>query len=810
MKTKTPFAALLQCICFFSILQAVHGQTQLSGLISDAGKQPLTGATVLLLQSSDSTLVKGRLSEGDGSYRFEDIPSGNYLLKVMMLGFTNYQSASFSLDGNTGSKTLPTVTLSENASSLQEVQVVAKKPLYEQKIDRMVINVANSSINAGGNALQVLSRSPGVMVNKQSNQISMSGKNGVIIMINGKISRMPPDAILQMLESMNSDNIERIEMIHTPPASFDAEGNAGIINIVLKQSPDEGLNGSYSLNSGYGRNVKYGAGGNFNYRKKKLNLYGSADYKYDHTLQVFTNYRGIRRDGDFLETDGVSNRDPFIVNQNARLGADFQITPKTVIGVIGTYSDRYWNMTAVNDINYSTNGILDSRVRMPTREINRWTSETGNLNFSHQFSKDQTLTVDADYVWYKIHNPSNYDIHYQHADGSEYDDTKLRVSKETPIQIAVAKADYTQNLGKETQFETGVKFAKSLFDNDVKVDNQTQGEWVSNPDLTSHFKLSEDVAAAYATMSFKVNPKTDAKFGLRYEYTRTNLGSVEQPNVVDRKYGSWFPSVFLSRKLGENQQINLSYSRRIERPGFTQLAPFLIFYDPTTVQNGNPALQPAFVNAIRTDYHYKTWGLTVEYNEESPSIRDLPYVDVATNSQTIRPVNIGKTQTAYAMVNASLQPAKWWSMQNNVFIAWQRFSLDYEGQHLRVPTHFAGLNSTQSFTLPNKWSLELSGRLITANNSGIVVYKTNGAIDLGIQKDLGPKWGKLNFSITDILLSNIWTGVANQPALNLLVTTSYRETERVFMLTWTNKFGNKKLKDARQRQRGASEEMRRL
>jgi hypothetical protein len=798
------------CLLFCAYTQPSNAQNQLNGNVTEVSHQGLLGANVLLLNSLDSSLVKGQLSGDKGSFRFENLDAGTYFLRVTMLGFAEYMSPKIILEAKASEKNLAAIELLENSSQLNEVQIVAKKPFFEQKIDRMVINVAGSSVNAGGNALQVLQRSPGVLVNKQSNVISMAGKFGVLVMINGKISRMLPDAILAMLEGMNADNIERIELIHTPPSSFDADGNAGIINIVLKQSQDEGLNGGYSLNVGYGRKEKYGAGLNFNYRRKKLNFFGSGDHKFDRTKQVFTNYRGIRRASDFLETDGFSDRSPYTTNTNGRLGVDLQISPKTLFGVVGTYFNRYWNMYALNDIDYLTNKTLASRVQMSTHEINHWSSATGNLNFSHQFTKDKTLSADVDYVWYKIQNPSDYNIKDLMSNGNLDRKSQLRIRKENPIKIAVAKADYNQNMGKDVQFEAGAKITSSLFDNDVRVDRTFNSEWQTDTSLTSRFKLTESVVAAYSSLSFKGDAKTDFKLGLRYEFTNTNLGSVERPNVVDRQYGAFFPSIFVGRKISEVQQLNLSYSRRIGRPGFTQLAPYLIFYDPTTVQSGNPALQPAFVNAIRTDYRYKTVSVIAEYNQESPSIRDLPFVNVAENSQVIRPENIGKTHTAFVAVIFPLQIAKWWEMQNQFFVAYQLFDMQYEGSKIKLPTQFVGMNSTQSFHLPQKWSLELSGGMITANNSGLIKYKTNGILNIGIQKELGERWGKLSLNVADIFLTNNYFGTANQPDLNLLVRTSYQESERTFMLTWTNKFGNKRLKSARERERGASEELRRL
>ena len=806
MKTTTNKLTFAFPILFFLCAFSARGQTRITGSVSDTHGKPLPAASVLLLSSKDSTLVKGQLSGSDGAYAFSDIEAGQYLLGVNMLGFTNYLSAPFAIENGMSAKDLGATTLQEATEILGEVSVVARKPLFEQKIDRMVINVANSATNAGGTALEVLQRSPGVMVNRQSNSISLAGKAGVIIMINGKINRMPTDALVQLLGGMNADNIERIELIHTPPASFDAEGNAGIINIVLKKTADEGLNGGYSVNGGYGKREKYGAGVNFNYRKKKVNLFGNYDYRYTKNPQVFTNYRGIQENTGFLETESSSTRDPNLHTQNAQLGADFQVSSKTVVGVLGTFFDRYWDMYAVNDVKYSVNGEVDRRLQMITTEINHWNSWTGNVNLTHQFTKDKTLNVDADYVYYHIDNPSTYDI--RNTDPSL--NRQLRLFKDTPINIGVVKADYSQLFGSKVQFDAGVKGTSSRFDNDVLLEEKLLEDWTPDSDLTSHFKLMEDIGAAYSTFSVKLNDKMDAKIGLRYEYTRTNLGSVEQPNVVDRRYGSWFPSAYLSRKITENQSVNLSYSRRIFRPGFTQLAPYLIFYDPTTLEGGNPALQPAFSNSLKFDYRVKAWQFSLEYSREDESIRDIPVIDHVNNTQFNQPVNLGRAESLFASVFSQLHPAKWWDMQNNVMVIRQESDFAYEGKDLDVQTTFWGLNTNHSFTLPKSFLVEVSAYYYSPGLWGIYKWRANGSLTIGVQKKLGEKWGTLNFNVNDVFLSSNWYGSAYQPEVNLRIRNSYQQAERTFMLTWSNKFGNKKLRDQRRRATGAADEMRRL
>lgn len=810
MQAKTPraaLAALLLTLC----LSPIFAQNQIVGSVADAKNQPLPGASVLLLAAADSSLVKGQLTSGEGRFEFADVESGQFFLKVSMLGFADFLSEKFELGGGQSKKDFSKIELAEEATTVAEVEVVAKKPLFQQKIDRVVVNVASSAVNAGSNALQVLQRSPGVLVNRQGGGISIAGKFGIIILINGKVSRMPPEAIVQMLEGTNADNIERIEIIHTPPANFDADGNAGIINIVLKQTADAGLNGGYSLAAGYGKREKWAANGFFNFRRGKMNLFGSHDYQFDHNPQIFTNYRGIMRDGYFLETDGSSKRAPDLGTHNGRLGADFQVSKKTVVGVVGTFFDRNWDMDAQNTIDYRTDGVLDSRVLMPTHELNRWQSATANANFSHEFDKSKTLTADVDYVFYKIHNPSKYQIERRLPDETLTDRSELRVSKDNPISIRVGKVDYVQNFGEHTRLETGAKFAASRFDNDVRVENRLPDEaWQVDSALTSRFKLREDVSAAYATVSFKISKKTDAKIGLRYEHTLTNLGSEDQPNVVDRNYGSWFPTVYLARTISEKQSINLSYSRRIARPGFTQLAPYLIFYDPTTSQSGNPALQPAFVDAVRASWQIGGITVSSEYNFETSSISDVPLIDVATNTQVSRPENLGTRHNFFNFVAVPTPVKSWWQMRHTVYLVYQKFDFELEGTRGSIPSGFVALEHSQSFTLKKGWSADVSGFVVTENYFGLTKYRPFGNLSLGVRKHLGERWGDLSLNVNDLFLSNNFFGSVDQPELNLRVRNSFQQAERVFRISWSNKFGNRKLRDARQRERGAAEELRRL
>lgn len=811
MKAKALQTALGLLALLFSCLQTALSQTQITGTITDAAGQPLPAATVLLLNAADSSLVKGQIGAADGTYTFEQIAPGEYRLRMSMLGFSDHVSDIFSLKNQSGKKDLGTVILRESIAQLDAVSIIAKKPLFEQQIDRMVVNVANSVTSAGTTALEVLQRSPGITVNRQSNSISMNGKDGVVVMLNGKTSRMPVSAVVQMLDGMSSDNIERIELIHTPPANFDAEGNAGIIHIVLKKNADDGLNGSFSTNAGYGKKEKAGASLNFNWRQRKVNFFGDYSWSYNNNPQLFTNYRSVNSDGVVLETDTKSDRDPTRTHtQNARLGLDYHLNEKTVVGVLGGWMDRYWTMDAVNSVTLSENGATTGFIEIPNYELNHWQHGFGNVNLQHHFTKTQTLNVDVDYARYLNNNPSDYANRFFDPEHNLTDEQMLRVSKKTPIDIWVGKADYTWDIGKDMKLEAGAKAALSKFDNDIRVENLVQNVWTPDPKYTTDYALREEIAAAYTAFSMKIDAKTDVKAGLRYEYTQSNLGTPEQPDIVDRQYGNLFPSLFVSRKINDDNQVNLSYSRRIQRPDFTQMAPFVIFFDPNTFMTGNTALQPAITDAVNASFRFKSWQFSAQYSYENGPIAWLPKVNPETNQQLNIPENFDNAHTLSATISFPLHPTEWWEMQNNLTAQWQQTNAVLDGVPVQISQPNWNFNGSQTFRLPKKFTLEFSGYYYPKSLFGIIVSRPFGEFNIGVQKDLPNNHGNLRFSVSDVFFTANWSGTANQPDLNLKWDGLFGFTERVFRLTYSRSFGSNKVKAVRQRGTGSEEERRRV
>lgn len=780
--------AALAVIFMFSLMnEGLNAQSKISGTIADKDGTPIAGANVLLLKPVDSVLVIGTVTAANGNFGFDKIQHGHYLLSLSFTGYqTNYLSVNLSSQNSfkTG-----LIKLIPKEKELDQVTLISRKPLFEQKIDRMIINVKNSITSAGGTALEVLEKSPGVIVNHQSNSIALSGKEGVVIMINGKISRLPMDAIVQMLSGMYASNIDRIELITTPPANFDAEGNAGFINIVLITNPNDGFNGTYSLTMGYGNGYFPAGSVNFNYRKNKINLYGDFSFTWNNQKQIFSFSRQYTTQGINAENFTESDRMPKTGQYTPKLGLDIQLTPKTILGFqVGGYGSK-WLMDAENTLRTYKNGLADTIVRINNNELNQWKHYMGNINFSHTFKEGEVISADIDYLYYKDNNPNDYVNRYYDPNQVLLNEELTHSSKLTPLDFWVSKIDYTKKLSKKVNLESGVKLALSKFTNDVAVETLVQNTWEKDPSLTAKYKLKENIGAAYTSLSIEASDKTSMKLGLRYEYTTSNLGSMSQQNIVDRKYGRFFPSIFLTQKLDDKNSVAVSYSRRITRPTFRDMAPFVIFVDPYTFFSGNAGLQPAFSNIFKADYLFKNLILSVSFTREDNSIANFQPKISEDNKQLLASENLDNIKTVNISLSVPVTVTKWWNMQNNFQANWQQINAVFSKGPFRVEQKNYNFNTSQNFNLPGSYSIEVSGFYNSKALFGTYVAKPFGMANFGIQKKFKDNKSKLRFSVDDIFNSAVFRANTDIPSENIHTTAKLRFSYTTIKVTFTHNFG---------------------
>ena len=800
MKTLYITLPTVLLLLFFSF-QNTFAQHQLHGRITDAKGVALPGASVALT-TPDTTaqLVKGAVSDAEGNYALIDLPAGKYRLAVNLLSFEGYASEPFILKDEASERDLGTVVLAESATTLSEATATAKRPVFEQHIDRLVVNVANSITSAGATALEVLERSPGVVVNRQSNAISMLGKSGVVIMINGKVSRIPPETVIQMLSGMSSANIERIELIHTPPSNFDAEGNAGFINIVLRKNTDYGLNGNLALSAGYGRGEVGSADLNFNLRQQKTSLYGSYGYTRDGREQRIEEFRHTESAGVTTDLHTLSRRYPTDERHTARLGLDYDLSKKTVIGVLASGFDSRWVMDADNSAEIGVSNAPDTVLDIFNHEYHRYRHFAGNANVQHTFRPDESLNFDLDYLYFGDDNPNDYTNRYLDEQGQLLYKEQARSTKNTPLHIYVSQLDYKKKWNPWLNMESGVKAARSRFTNDVHVANFRQANWETDPTLTGKYHLEEDIAAAYTSFEIKMGAKTSAKAGLRYEHTRAHVQSATQSDLVDRDYGNFFPTLYLSRQLNATHALNFSYSRRITRPTFQDLAPFVIFLDPSTFFSGNVALQPAIAHAFKVDFTHKSALFSVAYTHEDSTIANFQSrVDVATNRETIASENLKNTKTLSALFSVPLHFAPWWEARISLTGIWQQANAYVEGSPLRVNNENANCFAVTNVNFGKGYGLEVSGFYQSPSLFGTALTKSFWGMNAGLQKQFKGEHGSLRLTVDDLFDTFFFRWEYAPQGQPFALHGNFDLSQPTVKLTYARNFGSQKVKSARAR-----------
>src|SRR5260221_702549 len=334
---------------------------------------------------------------------------------------------------------------------------------------------------------------------------------------------------------MSAGNIEKIELITTPPANLDAEGNAGYINIVLKVNDAYGTNGSFSLTMGYGNRDMPQASLNFNHRQGKVNLYGDYSFSRIHAEQDWLFYHQVSNGERSTENYTYTYRNTVQRNHNARLGMDYQLNKKTVIGVLLSGYNNKWTMDANNVSSILINKREDTVLRIANTEKNHWTNYGANVNLQHMFREGEKLSFNVDYLHYRDDNPVSYLNNYYDGEKNFLYQQQTRSSKLTPIRFWVNAADYSRQLGKKVNLEAGLKSTVSNFYNDVQIDRLNGNQWVVDPGLSAKYTLNENIEAAYASFNITADPKTELKAGLRYEYTNSNLGSDSLKNIETLK-----------------------------------------------------------------------------------------------------------------------------------------------------------------------------------------------------------------------------------------------------------------------------------
>jgi hypothetical protein len=811
----------LTLIIFLIASYIVSAQTtergKISGKVTDEQQKPIEGATAELLRTKDSSLVKVAISNKSGLIEFENIRFGSYFIKTTYVNHERSFSSIIDLSATNNAVTINDVILKPAAKELQTVQVTGRKPFIQQMTDRIVVNVENSVINAGSSAFDVLERSPGVLIDVNDN-ISMRGKTGIIIYLDGKPSPMSGADLVNYLRSLPSNAIERIELITNPSARYDAAGNAGIIDIRMKKDQRFGTNGSFTAGYGQGIYPKANTGINFNYRNKKVNLFGSYNFSYRMGLNHLLLDRNFYTDGQFTGQDLKDNftKIPLYLN-TVRFGADFYPNKKTVYGFVVNS-----NLNTFKPYNNNSSVVIGSN-KQPLYTFNTQTKNNNgnkniatNFNFKHTFdSTGRELTADLDYAYFNTDNSSRVSTQYHNLDGTPMQpDYILDGFQEGNLNLATAKADYVKPLKQKAKIETGFKTSFVTADNDAQFFDMSSGSPVNDVNKTNHFYYDENINAAYFIFK-KAYKKIDFQFGLRAENTNVKTRQEKGDIRWDSSYTQLFPSAYFNYSIKEDQRIGVSVSRRIDRPNYSQLNPFLFLIDVTTYATGNPSLLPQFTWAYELNYTVKNINLTLGYSHtvKNQNIVIARFKEVfptipADDNVTVQiPVNLSSSDYFGLTVAAPIRISKWWNMINNGNLYYNHFNGSLGSTTLDKGKVVADLRTNNTFTFKKGWTAELNGNYNTGGQYGFMVTRSQWGVGAGVQKTFWQGKGQLRFNVTDIF----WT---NLPRATITYDNyiekwrAYRET-RVANLAFTYRFGSNKVLQARRRTTGSEEERQR-
>lgn len=807
---------LLPLLGQLSLLAQVSKTGKVSVTVVNQQNAPLENATVELLRSRDSGLVKAAVTDRSGIAWMERLAPGAYILKA---GMVNYQPryTAISITEQNNELNAGQLILQARTGELKEVAVNTRKPFIQKLTDRIVVNVDNSIVNAGSTAMEVLERSPGVTID-QNDVISLRGKQGVIVMVDGKPSPLSGADLANFLRGLPSNALERIDIITNPSAKYDASGNSGIIDIRMKKDQKLGANGTFVIGYGQGVYPKANSGLTFNYRNKKVNVFGNYNYAYRVSLNHLLLDRNFFNNGTFT---GQDKKDNYSVapswSNNLRLGTDYFAGKNTVIGFVVNanfihFTRRNDNSSVVYDAQHAPSYTFSTQAGN-NDHIN---NIVANVNFKHTFKPGRELTADADYGVFNTASLSRTATKYYKLNGSQQQpDYILTGDQDGKLTLQTAKVDYVTSLEKGAKFETGAKTSYVKTDNDAKFFDASNGVPVNDVNKTNRFFYQEYNNAAYANYSHEFK-KYNFQLGLRGEQTNIKTRQVKGNITFDSSYFQLFPSAFFNYKIKEDETLGVSVSRRIDRPGYSQLNPFLFLIDVSTYATGNPGLLPQLTWSYEMSYTYKNLSFTLGYSHTKDNqnvaitrFKDVfPNIPSADNVTVQIPINLSSSDYFGLSVSAPVKVSKWWNMINNGDLYYNKFNGNLGGTVLNNGKPAFDMRTSNTFTLGKGWTTELNGSFNSGGRSGFMVFDPQWALSAGAQKSLWKNKATLRMNITDIF----WT---NLPKAVITYTNyiekwhAYRES-RVANLTFTYRFGKRTVAGERRRQTSSQEEQRRI
>lgn len=743
-----------------SIMAQPRGK--IAGRIVSRNEKVVQNTTVNLLRANDSVAIQQTVSNAEGLYRFETVAEGKYMITVTAVGYQKAFSKTIEVNPGQQAVLVPPIPLIPTTNNLAGVTVTAKRPLIEQKIDRTIVNPEALVSNAGVSALEVLENAPGITVDKEGT-ISLKGKDGVIVLIDGRPTQLASADLVNLLRSMNSSQIDQVEIMTNPPAKYDASGTAGLINIKTKKTLNKGYTGSASVAYTQGRYPKTSESFNFNYRNEKMNWFTNLGHNYNSgfgTLliqrKIFANTANAIENYFNQAGHRISESNAY----NGKMGLDYFINKRTTLGFVlngtsgATESD---NRSAINISDASKE--LESKVRADIDNNSNWKNFGSNINFRRVLNtKGRELTSDMDFITYHSgNNQFMVNSYFDKAGNPTRNADTLLGDLPQAIKLYSGRVDYVHPLKKGARFEAGVKSSIVKTDNDANYDSIQNGSMVRDINRSNHFVYEENINAAYVNLNQPLSKKLGVQLGLRMEHTNAKGKQLTTGEEFTRHYVQLFPTAYFQYKANEKNTVLLNYGRRIRRPGYQSLNPFIRFIDRYTFSSGNPNLRPQLSDNIEITHAWRNMlTTTINYTYTADIFDDV--IDQRGQEAFKIPANIASHRQFGLAITANTPVTKWW-MSN---IAINAFNNRYKGQVSNTQISLEAtsfiVSSIQQFKLNKTLTAEINARYRNGWYEGTIKARSVGFIGAGLSQQLMKNKATLRIAVRDLFFSQKFRG----------------------------------------------------
>lgn len=752
-------------------------------VIEESTEKPMEYTNISIFRMKDSTLVGGTISNSKGFFKVDKLKPGFYKVKVEFIGFERFTTTA-KVNPQTPSVNIGTVKLKPASTQLSEVSVKSEKPLVEFSLDKKVINVDKNIVTAGGSATDILRNTPSVSVDMDGN-VSMRGSTNLTILVDGRPSMLSGTDKAAILEQIPANSIESIELITNPSAKYDPEGMAGIINIKTKNEKRNGTNGLITLN--YGTWEKYGASLNLNRRTGKFNLYANYDYRNNDRNGNRNQDRSFYRNDTLVSVyDIQSEQKSSSISHTFKGGLDYDLNPMNSLSLTGTYrlGEHPGGDYNTNKIYNETNTLIQDYKR---DEISKEDNNSIDLalGYKKKFeNKDRELTADL-----------FYSSRYEDEDNDYIQENLLPVYI-TPSQKSenigrnsnlTFQTDYMHPLNEKSKFGAGLKYMMRTTDDDYKFQNQdtTLDIFVNDTNLSNRFKYTDQVYAAYATFSMEWK-KFSFQAGLRAEQTYQLGDQLTMKEKFKNDYFSMFPSLHTSYSLPHENKLQISYSRRINRPSIHSMNPFVDASDPLTLHTGNPYLKPEYIDSYELG-HIKDWkkfSLTssIFYKQTNDVVSRFRIIDT-TGIITVMPINVAQATSYGFDFIVSTQPVKFLRLSGD--FSWFKTTLSGSNLETDLTNSIFSYNGklNASIYLPKNFSVQLNCMFEGPSVQAQAIRKEFYTVDAGLRKDFKNKKLSLSFRISDIFNTMSFRIVTDDPSLKANM--EFKRESRVAYFTLT-------------------------